>query len=176
MSAISWDFTIAMLPLMIMSYYYYGARPLVMALFCAAAAYAASILCSLLRGKGPCFGDIASINCGLMIALMMPAAVPYYVPIVGAVFAVCIVKHALGGLSNNPFNVTAAGFCFASLTYPQLVFLYTLPLEKLPLFGDIAAKMVESPAYTLKLGGMPHFDPLEMLLGNYPGPMGATIF
>ena len=31
-----------------------------------------------------------------------------------------------------------------------------------------------SPAYTLMLGGVPQYDAIDMLLGKYPGPMGAT--
>jgi len=170
----SWDFAIAMFPLFVMAFYYYGPRPLLVALFSAAAAYVAGILCTWMCGRKPSFSDVSDANCALLISLMLPASVPYYLPALGAIFAIVVVKNTLGGNSNNPFNLTAVGFCFITLAFPQLIGQYTLPLEKLPLFGEITAKMAESPAYILKLGGVPHFDLMEMALGNYPGPMGAT--
>ncbi|MEY8359847.1 RnfABCDGE type electron transport complex subunit D [Anaerotruncus colihominis] len=168
------DVILLLLVLCALGFLYYGPRALMV---CAAAVVPAVItdaVCTLLRGRTPNPRDLSPIVTGLIIAMMMPAAVPYYVPAAASVFAITIVKHPFGGTGHNLFNPAAAGFSFAAICWPGLVFMYPMPFDRLPLFGDVTATLYQNPAFVIKLGGIPSNDITSMLLGNYPGPMGAT--
>lgn len=168
------DVIIALMPLCFMAFYYYGVRALAVCAVSVLACLGADMLGALLLGKKPNLRDHSSIVTGLVIALLMPASIEYYIPVAAAVFAIFVVKFPFGGVGNNMFNPAAAGFAFAAICWPARIFMYTTPLEKLPVFGEISSKMAQGPANTLSLGGIPTYDGIDMLLGNINGPMGAT--
>jgi electron transport complex protein RnfD len=58
--------------------------------------------------------------------------------------------------------------------FPAQVFSYPIPRENLPLYPGEDLLLTKSPAFTLQLDGTPTYDWVEMALGNFPGPMGAT--
>lgn len=118
------DVILLLLVLCALEFLYYGPRALMV---CAAAvipAVIADAACTLLRGRAPNPRDLSPIVTGLIIAMMMPASVPYYVPAAASVFAIAIVKHPFGGTGHNLFNPAAAGFSFAAICWPGLVFMY----------------------------------------------------
>ena len=119
-------------------------------------------------------GDLSPVVTGLVIAMLLPASIPYYIPAAAALFAILVVKQPFGGTGNNLFNPAAAGFAFAAVCWPQVIFRYPQPLERLEASGAVTARLMEGSAYTLKLGGIPSIDWQELLLGNFAGPMGAT--
>ena len=74
------DVILLLLVLCALEFLYYGPRALMV---CAAAvipAVIADAACTLLRGRAPNPRDLSPIVTGLIIAMMMPASVPYYVP------------------------------------------------------------------------------------------------
>ncbi|MBC8570423.1 RnfABCDGE type electron transport complex subunit D [Zongyangia hominis] len=168
------DMIIALVPLCVMAFYYYGLRAALLTLTAVAVSYAADMAGYAIRGKLPNPKDLSSIVTGLIVVLMMPASVPYFIVVLACLFAILVMKHPFGGLGNNVFNPAAGGFAFVAISFPQSVFTYPVPFAQLEPFGNVTAALVESPAFTLKLGGLPTYDPVQMLLGNYPGPMGAT--
>ena len=60
--------------------------------------------------------DLSCVVTGMILALNMPPEVFLYVPIVGSIFAIIIVKMLFGGLGQNFMNPALAGraFCFTS--------------------------------------------------------------
>ncbi|NLN80335.1 MAG: RnfABCDGE type electron transport complex subunit D, partial [Erysipelotrichia bacterium] len=66
--------------------------------------------------------DNFSVVTGVILALTLPVGTPYYVVVVGNLFATLIVKHAFGGFGNNIFNPAALGRLFVLLAFgPTLV-------------------------------------------------------
>ncbi|MGI5966556.1 RnfABCDGE type electron transport complex subunit D [Anaerotruncus rubiinfantis] len=168
------DMILLQLVLFVPAVVYYGLRVLVIAAITVATAVLCDGACTLLRGKKLNPRDFSPVVTGLIITLCMPATVPYRVVIAAAFFAIVVVKHPFGGTGNNLFNPAAAGLSFAAICWPNQVFMYPQPFESIPAFGEVAVKLSQNPAFVLKLGGIPTNDITEMILGNYPGPMGAT--
>lgn len=169
------DVIIALLPLYAMATYYYGTRAIALGLFGAAVAQITDVICCAISRRVPNIRDLSAVVTGLLIPLMMPATARFAVIGISAVFAICVVKYPFGGTGHNIFNPAVAGAAFALVCWPQTFFMYPTPFEKLPMMiADGAVKLVNSPAYVLKLGGMPTTELLDMLLGNFAGPMGAT--
>lgn len=108
------------------------------------------------------------------MAMLMPASIPYYIPIIGAFVAIVVAKWPFGGFGRNPFNPAAVGIAFLSITYSKLMFYYPLPFTKLGLESDDFHDVGTEHRRGFKIEGIPNFGKMEMILGKFPGPMGAT--
>ena len=168
------DMILALLPLYVIGVCFYGIRVLVTMAFSVLGCWLCDMLCSLLRCRFFNFRDLSGIVTGLIIPLMMPASVPFYVVLVSGVFAIAVVKHPFGGTGENLFNPAAAGMAFAAACWPQKVFAYPLPFTTLPLWNTEGVLTAPSTAYILKVGGLPSADLGDMLLGLVAGPVGAA--
>lgn len=168
------DAIIAMIPLYFMAYYFYGMRAVLLGLTGVATCCIADVLCVKLAGRKIGLADISPVITGMLIPLFMPATISYNIVIIASIFAICVVKQPFGGSGQNIFNPAAGGLAFAIICFPQKMFSYSMPLDKLALGNLIEFKAANSPAYTMFLGGAPKIDAVEMFLGNFPGPMGAT--
>jgi electron transport complex protein RnfD len=168
------DVLLPMLVVYAMSYYYYGLRALLLGVTGVLSAVLADILCLLIQGKRPNYRDLSAMITGMIIPLLLPASIPYPVVMVAAFFGILVAKHPFGGMGYNVFNPAAAGLAFVIVCFPTQVFSYPIPRENLPLFSGEGLLLTNSPAFTLLLDGTPAYDWVEMALGNFPGPMGAT--
>ncbi|RPF47545.1 electron transport complex protein RnfD [Hydrogenoanaerobacterium saccharovorans] len=168
------DAIIALLPLYLMAFYFYGERAAMLGLVSVGTCVAADILCILLRGQKINLRDFSPVVTGMMLPLLLPASIPYHIVIIGGLFAIIFVKQPFGGVGQNLFNPAAGAFALMAISWPDKVFLYPEPLMKLEAFGEITSKLVEGSAHTLKLGGVPVINTLDMITGNFAGPMGAT--
>ncbi len=92
------DMIIALLPLCVMAFYYYGLRAALLMVTAVAVSYAADMLGYAIRGKMPNPKDLSSIVTGLIVVLMMPASVPYFIVVLACLFAILVLKHPFGGL------------------------------------------------------------------------------
>ncbi|MFN3329238.1 MAG: RnfABCDGE type electron transport complex subunit D, partial [Fervidobacterium pennivorans] len=58
---------------------------------------------------------------GLLLALNVSVATPWWVLLIGVVFAIAIVKHAFGGLGQNIFNPALAARVFLLVSFPTFM-------------------------------------------------------
>lgn len=168
------DMMIAMAPLYLIAWFYYGPRALLLGLAGAATAWVLDLLGGMACGRRPDLRDLSAVVTGLMIPLLMPASIPFYVVVTACVVAILAVKFPFGGTGNNLFNPAAVGFAFAAICWPELVFSFPAPMQELAVAGEVAAKTIVSPAQSLMRGAIPSLDLFDMILGNAAGPMGAT--
>lgn len=167
------DVIIALVPIYFMSFFYYGARSIMLGLWGVLCCCLLSVLGSLLLREKPNL-DFTPVITGLIIPLLMPANIPYYVVFSACAVAILVVKFPFGGTGNNLFNPAAVGFSSAAICWPELVFSYPATMQHIEIFGETTAKIAQSPAYSLSLGAVPDYSVLDMLLGSAAGPMGAT--
>lgn len=170
------DVLITIVPLCIFSAVYYGLRPVFLILAGIATAMVCELLCCLLMKRTPTVMDgTAAVTGGLIGALMSPMA-PYWMPVVGAAFAILVVKMPMGGTGRNLFNPAAAGVAILTLCFRSM-FAYPDPGygKQLPIAGLIPPGIVEtSPAAQLVSHGQTLYSAQTLLLGGFPGPIGAT--
>jgi len=86
---------------------------------------------------------------GLLIGMTMPPAVPLYVPIVAAVFALAVVKWTFGGLGTNWMNPALAARVFVYFSWTPQMTSWTMPK---PLLGMPAGGTVDAIAAATPLG------------------------
>ena len=161
-------------PLLCMSVYYYGLRPLLLCLLGLVTGNLCDRLVARLRRRPYVTDDYSNESFGLVIALLLPASVDWYVLVAAVLAGVLIGKEAFGGYGSYPFHPAAVGYVLAAVSWPEQVFSYPQPHTMLPLFDDSGVTLVSGISGTLKAGGLPSTHTMDLLLGDYAGPMGAT--
>lgn len=167
------DLLIALMALLVMAVYFYGTRVITLALSSILICVITDVLCSLMRHKKYKF-ELSSVVVGLTLTLLMPATVPYFVLMFAGFLGISIGKHVFGGTGNYIFNPTAVGYAFAVLCWGKQVLLFPRPFDSIPLSGEFAGTLSHSLGYSLQQSSLPVLSDIDMWLGRFVGPMGAT--
>jgi len=117
---------------------------------------------------------------GLLLAFNVPANLPIWMVIVGAVVAIGIGKMAFGGLGKNPFNPALVGRVFMLVSFPTAMTTWpkATPIFDSGFFADAVTGptplgiLKESGRQTLEQVGDMQF--LDMVLGNRGGAFGEV--
>ncbi len=171
---IMWTVAAALAPAALISLYLFGLRALGLYALAVAAAEATEAACLKARGRPVEHAlDGSAFLTGMLLAMVLPASVAWYVPVVGGAFAIAIAKHAFGGLGNNIWNPALAARVFLQFAYPAQISLSQWPVPRM-LWG--AAPDAQTMATPLaKAVGAVRFTHLELLFGNgLPGGIGET--
>ena len=112
--------------------------------------------------------DGSALVTGLLLAMNMPAQAPLWMPVIGGVFAILVVKQLFGGLGQNIMNPALAGRCFLLISFPGHMTNFAAPA---------AAHLVDTvsgatPLAAAKAGEQVNL--LSMFLGNTTGTIGET--
>ena len=161
------------IPLLCMSCFLYGLRPL---LLCGAALLTGNLcdrLVSLLRHRVYQADDFSNESFALVIALLMPATVDWYVLIAAVLAGVLIGKEVFGGYGSYPFNPAAVGYAVAAVSWPEQVFRYPQPYTAIPLWDASGVPVSDTISETLRSGGSLNISALSLGLGEYAAPMGT---
>ncbi|MBQ6352595.1 MAG: RnfABCDGE type electron transport complex subunit D, partial [Lentisphaeria bacterium] len=97
---------VAMLPAAAAGVWFFGLRALWVILFTTLCCVGAEALWCFLAKKPvlPTIRDGSAAVTGVLLALNLPAGVPFYVPLFGAFLAIWLGKQVFGGPGHNPFN------------------------------------------------------------------------
>ncbi|MBQ3528017.1 MAG: RnfABCDGE type electron transport complex subunit D [Clostridia bacterium] len=158
------DVIIALIPVIVWSIYRFGVRALCIILISCATAVISELLYQLICNKTVRITDLSAAVTGLMLGLMMPSGVSLWVPCVGSVFAIIVVKQFFGGLGNNIVNPAIAGRVFLMLCWPQQMVSY---VDK---SGDLVSSA--TPLVELKAKAAPTEDIFNIVIGNVDGAIG----
>lgn len=73
-----------------------------------------------LRGRPalPALRDLSALVTALLFALAVPPTLPWWLTLLGILFAIGVAKQLYGGLGYNPFNPAMAGYVFLLVSYP----------------------------------------------------------
>lgn len=169
------DKLIVLAVLSAVSIYYYGARAAIVIVLSALVCCVTDLICIKLRKKKADIKDLSALITGIIIALMMPASVPYYVVITADIFAVILAKQAFGGHGHEIFSPSAAGFLFAALCFPEAVLYYPKPFTSLPLSSVTGTEiqLSQSAAKAIISTGTTDVSVMDLLIGKFCGPMGT---
>lgn len=173
-TAMTADVLIALLPAMILAVFTFGLRALVMTAVSVASCVTFEWLWTKLRRTPLTLGDLSCVVTGVLLAFLMPVAAPVWLPVIGAAFAVIVVKQLFGGLGKNLFNPALAGYVFLLLVFPQQMTGFTHPRVALPVLADAHAVTVRTPLMILRSGSAVGIDLWQLVLGQHAGALGET--
>ena len=156
------DVVLSLLPALAVGVWVLGLRALMVTLVSVAAAVAAEWFYSFVTRTRNTVVDGSAMVTGLLLAMTLPATVPYWQVLVGNIFAIILVKALCGGLGQNIFNPALAARAFLLLIYPVGITRYE------GLDGVTAA----TPLHHMVMPALPEESILDMFLGNCPGSIG----
>lgn len=110
---------IALLPTSLYGIYNFGIRALVVILVTVAACVATEYIYCKLMKKPVTTGDFSAVVTGLLLALNFPVSIPLWVAVLGAIFAVIMVKMLFGGIGQNFMNPALAARAFLLISFPE---------------------------------------------------------
>ncbi|MCP5448590.1 MAG: electron transport complex subunit RsxD [Chromatiaceae bacterium] len=100
--------------------WYFGWGIVIHMLLASAAAVIAEALVMKLRGRPvmPAVSDLSAAVTALLLAIALPPLLPWWLTVLGTVFAIVVAKHLYGGLGYNPFNPAMIGYVLLLVSYP----------------------------------------------------------
>ncbi|MBP3320973.1 MAG: RnfABCDGE type electron transport complex subunit D [Clostridia bacterium] len=175
------DVIIALLPLLLWGCYIFGMRALTVTLITVFSSVIFELLFNLITKKTITVLDLSAVVTGLLLSYNLPHTIPFWMPVLGAFFAIVPVKMLLGGLGKNLVNPALAGRACLLLSFSSAM---TVPpvLTRLDLFesylpGD--ALSGSTPLYTVlspaEDGSSISTELLfDMFIGNESGTIGEV--
>ena len=112
------DVIIALMPALLASVYFFGIRSILVTILSVAGCVLSEYIWNKLCGKENTIGDLSAAVTGVLLAMCLPVSVPLYIPVVGGVFAIIIVKCFFGGLGQNIVNPALAARAFLLASWP----------------------------------------------------------
>ena len=165
------DVLIALCPAVAASLYFYGLKALWILLVSTACAVLSEYVWQRLMKKPIRLNDFSAAVTGLLIGLNMPATVPVWVPAIGSVFAIIIVKQLFGGIGHNFLNPALAARAVLLTSWPSYMTKALVPARTLT-FGLFESKVDAITAATPLVA--PVSDIRNLLFGNIAGAIGET--
>ncbi len=109
---------LALIPSAIGGVYFFGLRALVIIVAASLAAIATEAVCQKAIRRPVTISDGSALITGILLAFNLPPGVPYWLPVVGSVFAIAVAKIPFGGLGYNPLNPALVGRAFLLASWP----------------------------------------------------------
>ncbi|EAX48124.1 electron transport complex, RnfABCDGE type, D subunit [Thermosinus carboxydivorans Nor1] len=156
---IMWTVNAALAPAALFSVYHFGLPALTTMVICIVAAVGTEYLIQKWQGKEVTVSDGSAFLTGLLLAMNVPATLPWYMPLLGSIVAIAIAKHTMGGLGYNIFNPALIGRAFMLASWP--VAMTTWPAMPSKVDGVTSA----TPLGILKLQG---YEKLVQVFGDRP--------
>ncbi|MCH7507761.1 MAG: electron transport complex subunit RsxD [Proteobacteria bacterium] len=72
-------------------------------------------------------GDWSAVVTAVLFALCLPPLAPWWIALVGMLFAIVVAKHLYGGLGQNMFNPAMVGYVVVLISFPQVMALWLPP-------------------------------------------------
>ncbi|SFK92381.1 electron transport complex, RnfABCDGE type, G subunit [Lachnospiraceae bacterium KH1T2] len=114
---VMYDVVLALIPATVVGVYHFGLHAALVILTSIVSAVLSEFVFDYIAKKENTIKDGSAVVTGLLLALCLPGGVPLYIPFIGAVFAIIIVKSFFGGLGKNVMNPALAARCFLLISF-----------------------------------------------------------
>lgn len=151
----------ALLPASAFGVWNFGLNAFIIIIISVASSVTTEYIYEKLMHKKITINDYSAAVTGLLLALNLPATVPWWLPIIGSVFAVLIVKQLFGGLGQNFMNPALGARCFLLISFTGRMTDFT--------YDGISGA---TPLAALKAGEAVNLK--DMFFGTTAGTIGET--
>ena len=159
---IMYDVAIAMVPALIWGVMQYGLYSLIVVAATVASCVLSEYVFETIMKKPITIGDGSALVTGMILGLNMPPTIPVWMPCLGGVFAIIVVKQLYGGLGQNWMNPALAARCFLLISFAGSMTKFTDPIT------DAIASA--TPLAVMKAGGDVNW--MDLFIGKIPGTIG----
>lgn len=170
---------IALMPATVVGCVFFGFRALFIILLSVGSAVLAEALFNIIVKRKQTVGDLSACVTGLLLALSLPSTVPLWIPIVGAFFAIIIVKQLFGGIGKNFLNPALAARVMLSVSWPKEMTNWVKPFatDGVSLIANVDITKIEStvtPLSSMKASTYSFRNIIDLFWGNIGGCIGET--
>ena len=166
-SRIMLDVLIALLPAAIASVYFFRLAALKLIIVGVASAVIAELISQKIMKRTPTISDLSAAVTGLLVVFNIPASAPWWIALIGSVFAIVICKQMFGGIGNNFINPALAARGFLLASWPVIMTSWTTP--------GADAIATATPLGILKPGGEAVGQALPSLMDAFVGNIGGSL-
>ena len=152
---------IALLPTSIYGIFNFGFKAAVLILVTVASTVLTEYVYEVAMKKKVTIGDFSAVVTGLLLALNLPVSAPWWIGVIGGVFAILVVKMLFGGLGQNFMNPALAARCFLLISFTGIMTNF-----------ECDAYTGATPLAVLKSGES--VNVYNMVLGKCNGTIGET--
>lgn len=124
-SSIMLDVIIALLPCTIFAFINVGIKAVMIVCLSLISAVLSETIFNIIINKKNTIGDLSAVVTGLILALTLPQDVEWFMPIIGAIFAIVVAKMLFGGLGQNFINPAASGRVFLTISFANAMNTFT---------------------------------------------------
>ena len=160
-SSIMLDVVIALLPATFFGIYQFKIKALLIILTTIITCVLSEYIYEYFMKKTIIIKDLSAVVTGLILALNLPATVPLWIPMIGGIFAIIVVKQLYGGLGQNFMNPALVARCFLLISFAGRMTNFV--------FDGLTSP---TPLVVLKNGQS--YELLKMFLGTTSGTIGET--
>jgi len=180
---IMWGVVIALVPTMLVSFWYFGLGAIIITLSSVLACVLFEYLIQkYMLKQSPTVSDGSAVITGILLALNVPSNLPIWMIIIGALVAIGVAKMTYGGLGKNPFNPALIGRVFLLISFPVDMTSWPLPsVNRTAIFdaitgptalGTIKEGVAKGESIQQLMHNIPSYT--DMLLGNMGGSLGEV--
>ncbi len=152
---------IALLPTSIFGIYNFGYKALVLILVTIATCVVSEWVYNKIVHKKSTITDLSAVVTGLLLALNLPATLPWWQAVIGGAFAIIVVKCLFGGLGQNFMNPALGARCFLLIAFAANMTNFT-----------IDSYSGATPLAAIRNGEA--YNTMDMLIGRTAGTIGET--
>ncbi len=183
-----WTVVACLIPPLLLSVFVFGIQVLLITAVSVASCVAVEAASQKLLGRRVTVRDGSAVITGMLLAFVIPPGVSPLLPVLGAVMAIYIGKHILGGIGYNIFNPALLGRSFLLATFPvAMTSAWLPPLKDMAVFSYLGeglnAVSTATPLAVIKEQGMAAFTEMfgtgaslygSFFMGWRPGCIGET--
>lgn len=179
---IMWGVVIALVPAMLVSFWYFGLPAIILTLVSVLSCVAFEYLIQKFFLKTePTITDGSAIITGLLLAFNVPSSLPIWQIVIGALVAIGIAKMSYGGLGKNPFNPALIGRVFLLISFPVDMTTWPVPQSLFTMvdgltgptsLGIIKEGLAKGDSMTQLMANIPSYT--NMFIGNMGGSLGEV--
>ncbi|MCH5257158.1 MAG: RnfABCDGE type electron transport complex subunit D [Lachnospiraceae bacterium] len=160
-SSIMLAVVIALLPAAGFGIYNFGVDALILILVTVLSTVLTEYIFEKILHKKITIGDYSAVVTGLLLAMNLPPSAPWWIGVIGGIFAILVVKMLFGGLGQNFMNPALGARCFLLISYTSIMTDF-----------NCDAYTGATPLAELKNGKA--VDILNMVIGKTAGTIGET--
>ena len=179
-TSIMGDVCLALLPALLVAIWQFGFRVLAVTLVSVAACVFFEWGYRKMMKKDSTVHDLSAVVTGILLAFVCPPTVPYWVVVLGALFAIVVVKQLYGGIGKNFLNPALAGRAMMMASWAAIMTSWAKPGQWLSLVSNYTAEGAldaitsATPLSALKAGLLPEPELMDAFLGNVGGCIGEV--
>ena len=156
---------ISLLPTAAVGVYAFGMPALMLLILAMASAVLAEFLWQKIARQSVRVSDFSALVTGLILGLNLPAGAPWWLAVIGSVFAVIIVKQLFGGLGDNFLNPAMAARAVLLASWPVHMTTYVAPT----FFKAGVDAVATATPLVMKDASL-----MSLFMGNIPGTIGEV--